>query len=100
MNCDAFSLAVTPNWGMQGTQSHSSSFHHVSISLCIECRSHQPSRDTNSEHNATSIRGKGFPVVTPSVICLNFQIGANKKFTSSSLGLPMIISTVDQLFSR
>lgn len=25
------SVAVTPNWGMQGTQSHSSSFHHVSI---------------------------------------------------------------------
>lgn len=31
-----FSLAVTPNWGMQGTQSHSSSFHHVSISLCVD----------------------------------------------------------------
>lgn len=34
------SVAVTPNWDTQGTQNHSSSFHHVSIPMCIESQSH------------------------------------------------------------
>lgn len=42
LNSDTFSPAVTPNWGMQGTQSRSSLFRHVSISLYIDFLSAEP----------------------------------------------------------